>query len=115
MITGDLHGKKILFLAWRFYEYPEKIKGIKKPNGGYGSVLQVALKEIKTPYFLVCDPDDWLEETAIEELYNLGFKGKFKSLSFKDEFIPHGKVDLLYSDYGLDSTAIKNTVVKMIK
>lgn len=26
MITGDLHGKKILFLAWRFYEYPEKIK-----------------------------------------------------------------------------------------
>ena len=53
--------------------------------------------------------------TKIEELYNLGFKGKFKSLSFKDEFIPHGKVDLLYSDYGLDSTAIKNTVVKMIK
>ena len=52
---------------------------------------------------------------VIEELYNLGFKGKFKSLSFKDEFIPHGKVDLLYSDYGLDSTAIKNTVVKMIK
>ena len=52
---------------------------------------------------------------VIEVLYNLGFKGKFKSLSYKDEFIPHGKVDLLYSDYGLDSTAIKNTVVTMIK
>ena len=52
---------------------------------------------------------------VIEALYNLGFRGKFKSLSYKDEFIPHGKVDLLYSDYGLDSTAIKNTVVKMIK
>ena len=52
---------------------------------------------------------------VIEALYNLGFRGKFKSLSYKDEFIPHGKVDLLYSDYGLDSTAIKNTVVTMIK
>ena len=52
---------------------------------------------------------------VIDALYNLGFKGKFKSLSYKDEFIPHGKVDLLYADYGLDSTAIKNTVVKMIK
>ena len=45
----------------------------------------------------------------------LGFKGKFKSLSYKDEFIPHGKVDLLYSEYGLDSVAIKNTVITMIK
>ena len=52
---------------------------------------------------------------VIESLYNLGFKGKFKSLSYKDEFIPHGKVDLLYSEYGLDSVAIKNTVITMIK
>ena len=51
----------------------------------------------------------------MESLYNLGFKGKFKSLSYKDEFIPHGKVDLLYSEYGLDSVAIKNTVITMIK
>ena len=52
-------------------KYPEKIKGIKKPNGGYGSVLQVALKEIKTPYFLVCDPDDTLEEDAVDTLLNM--------------------------------------------
>lgn len=52
-------------------KYPEKIKGIKKPNGGYGSVLQVALKEIKTPYFLVCDPDDTLEEDAVDTLLSM--------------------------------------------
>ncbi len=52
-------------------KYPDKIKGIKKENGGYGSVLQVALKEIKTPYFLVCDPDDTLEDNAVETLLNL--------------------------------------------
>lgn len=52
-------------------KYPEKIKGIKKANGGYGSVLQLAIKEIKTPYFLVCDPDDTLEPTAVETLLQL--------------------------------------------
>lgn len=52
-------------------KYPDKIKGIKKQNGGYGSVLQVALKEMKTPYFLICDPDDTLEENAVETLLNL--------------------------------------------
>lgn len=51
--------------------YPEKIQGIKKENGGYGSVLQVALKEIKTPYFLVCDPDDTLEPNAVKKLLSL--------------------------------------------
>ncbi len=52
-------------------KYPDKIKGIKKQNGGYGSVLQVALKEMKSPYFLICDPDDTLEENAVETLLNL--------------------------------------------
>lgn len=52
-------------------EYPDKIYGIKKENGGYGSVLQVAFKELKTPYFLVCDPDDTLAENAVETLLNL--------------------------------------------
>lgn len=47
------------------------IKGIKKDNGGYGSVLQLAIKECKTPYFLVCDPDDTLEPKAIETLLRL--------------------------------------------
>ena len=52
-------------------KYPEKIMGIKKKNGGYGSVLQVALKEVKTPYFMVCDPDDTLEKDAVETLLQL--------------------------------------------
>ena len=52
-------------------KYPEKIKGIKKENGGYGSVLQLAIKVIDTPYFLVCDPDDTLRENAVETLLNL--------------------------------------------
>lgn len=47
-----------------------RVKLITKKNGGYGSVLKYAVTNVKTPYFLVCDPDDWLEEKAIEKLYN---------------------------------------------
>lgn len=47
-----------------------RVKCIEKENGGYGSVLEYAIKNIKTEYFLVCDPDDWLREDAVEVLYN---------------------------------------------
>lgn len=47
----------------------KRIKCIEKENGGYGSVLEYAIKNITTDYFLVCDPDDWLREDAIEILY----------------------------------------------
>lgn len=52
-------------------EYIKKDKRIiciEKENGGYGSVLELAIKTIKTEYFLICDPDDWLKENAVEEL-----------------------------------------------
>ncbi len=55
-------------------EYAKKdsrVKCIEKENGGYGSVLEYAIQNITTEYFLICDPDDWLAENAIETLYNL--------------------------------------------
>ena len=45
-----------------------RIKFIEKTNGGYGSVLEYCLKRITTKYFLICDPDDWLKDTALAEL-----------------------------------------------
>lgn len=44
---------------------------VQKENGGYGSVLELAISIIKTPYFIICDPDDWLEKNAIEEFYKI--------------------------------------------
>lgn len=46
----------------------DRIKCIEKENGGYGSVLQKAISMIKTEFFLICDPDDWLAENAVEVL-----------------------------------------------
>lgn len=47
------------------------IKSIIKPNGGYGSVLNKALELVDSPYFLICDPDDYLREDAVESLIKL--------------------------------------------
>lgn len=49
--------------------YPQMIHGIRKENGGYGSVLQLAIREMDTPYFLICDPDDTLAPNALKVLY----------------------------------------------
>ena len=48
----------------------DRVKLVVKENGGYGSVLQYAIKNIQTEYFIVCDPDDWLRKDAVEKLYN---------------------------------------------
>lgn len=50
--------------------YPDKIIGITKENGGYGSVLQYAIEHMDTPYFIVCDPDDTLTANALSVLYD---------------------------------------------
>ena len=52
-------------------KYPDMFIGVQKPNGGYGSVLQYAIEHMETEYFLVCDPDDYLSDDALEHLYAL--------------------------------------------
>lgn len=54
----------------KYAEKDNRFKLIEKGNGGYGSVLQYCVKQIKTEFFLICDPDDWLAPTALADLYN---------------------------------------------
>lgn len=49
----------------------EKMAGIEKKNGGWGSAIQLGIRECRTPYFLVCDGDDTLEPDCISTLLNL--------------------------------------------
>lgn len=48
---------------------------IQKENGGYGSVLEYCIRKIQTKYFLICDPDDWLDRNALLKLYKHAVKG----------------------------------------
>lgn len=63
-----------LSILKKYSKINSKIKYIKKENGGYGSAIETALKYVDTKYFLVCDPDDWLEKNCIEKLYKTAEK-----------------------------------------
>lgn len=54
----------------RYSEIDSRIKLIEKKNGGYGSVLQYGIDNVKSKYMLICDPDDWLANDALEKLYD---------------------------------------------
>ncbi len=68
----------------------QRVVAVHKENGGYGSVLEYAIKNIKGKYFLICDSDDWLEPQAIEVLMNEMIK--------KDVDIVIGGKYLVYND-----------------
>jgi len=74
-------------------EYAKKhdvIIPIIKENGGYGSVLELAINKMQSPYFMICDPDDWLENDAIEKLVN--------AMESKNVDIVVGAKNLVFSD-----------------
>lgn len=58
-------------IAKEFSSQDCRFKVYEKENGGYGSVLEYAIKNIKTEYLIICDPDDYLENDALEELIKL--------------------------------------------
>lgn len=61
-------------IVQKYAKKDSRIKLIIKKNGGYGSVLEYCIKRINTKYFIICDPDDWLANTALEELHNFAEK-----------------------------------------
>ena len=65
------HSKEIVE---KYLKKDSRIKLIDKENGGYGSVLEYGVQNIKSKYFLVCDPDDWLRKDALEELVTFAEK-----------------------------------------
>ena len=71
-------------------KYPDKFVGIKKENGGYGSVLKMAIEKCETKYFIVCDPDDYLADDALKHLYDLA--------EMSDADITIGAKNFIYSD-----------------
>jgi len=72
-----------------------RIKVVHKTNGGYGSVLEYAINHIKGQYFLICDPDDWLEPNAIEFL--------MKTMVDMEVDLVVGRKKLVYSDGSIES------------
>ena len=74
----------------KFAKIDKRITVVHKENGGYGSVLEYSINHINSKYFLICDPDDWLEPEAIEKLYNT-------MLNTETDLVIGGK-NLVFSD-----------------
>ena len=54
----------------------KELNALKKKMVVGGSVIEYAINNIKTEYFMICDPDDWLREDAVEVLYNAATRNK---------------------------------------
>lgn len=70
-------------------KYPEIIKAVHQENGGHGEAVNTGLKNASGLYFKVVDSDDWVNETALEDV-----------LSTLREMVQNGKsLDLLIANY----------------
>ena len=53
----------------REYEarFPEILRVIDKPNGGWGTVINMAIAEARGRYFKILDSDDWFDKASFAE------------------------------------------------
>lgn len=56
-----------------------------------------------------------LGSSILEYVSTLDKNVKVSILGFRDEFIPHGKLDILYKLHGLDVEGIVNSILKLVK
>lgn len=68
LVVNDGSKDKSLEIALRYaQEYPNTYKVIDKPNGNYGSCINVALKVATGKYFRICDSDDCYENSNLSQ------------------------------------------------
>lgn len=64
--STDLSGK----ICDEYARIDNRVKVYHKTNGGVASARQFGYDVMSGEYCIHCDPDDWFEQTALEELYN---------------------------------------------
>ncbi len=68
MVVNDGSKDGSLAVANRYKErFPQTVTVIDKPNGNYGSTINVALPVAQGKYVKVLDSDDWFDTTALVE------------------------------------------------
>jgi glycosyltransferase involved in cell wall biosynthesis len=68
LVVNDGSKDNTLFIAREYQQrYPNTFKAIDKPNGNWGSCVNVALKQASGKYFRMLDADDWFDTRGFLE------------------------------------------------
>lgn len=71
LLVNDGSTDNSLEICQQFCDKDSRFKIINKPNGGYGSAMNLGLKNATGDYFAIVEPDDIIKEKMFEDLYNL--------------------------------------------
>ena len=90
-----------------------RVKFVEKENGGYGSVLEKAIEHINSDYFMVCDPDDWLSDNAVEVLVDTLEKNNVDLVVGCKYLVYNDNAEEVYTDSVIHSVSINTEFDKV--
>ena len=79
--------------------YPDKIKAIHQNNQGLSSARNTALKHVTGKYTMFVDSDDFIEQRALEELFNYAESHKAEVVVFDYLYGSEGSKDVRRQNY----------------
>ena len=100
-------------IVLKYAEKDKRVKFIEKENGGYGSVLETAIARIESEYFMVCDPDDWLSDDAVEVLVNTLTKNDVDMVVGCKYLVYNDNEEKIYTDSVIHSVNINTEFDKV--
>ncbi|MBQ5805140.1 MAG: glycosyltransferase family 2 protein [Erysipelotrichaceae bacterium] len=89
------NSKEILL---KYADLDPRIRYIEKENGGYGSVLELGIKEASAEFFMVCDSDDYLSAQCVERLYKQATESDLDIVVGAKYIVYQGSDDEEYND-----------------
>ena len=123
-----INGEKIAIIAvGKMVQHAILAKKILEKNGINPLIISATfvkpqdtelLKElVDNKYNIVTIEDNIISggfgNSVLMNLVELGFENKFKALGFKDDFITHGEVNILYKEAKLDGDGIAETIIEL--
>ncbi|MBU3102909.1 1-deoxy-D-xylulose-5-phosphate synthase [Clostridium gasigenes] len=123
-----INGEKIAIIAvGKMVQHAILAKKILEENGINPLIISATfvkpqdtelLKElVDNKYNIVTIEDNMISggfgNSVLMNLVELGFENKFKALGFKDDFITHGAVNILYKEAKLDGDGIAETIIEL--
>lgn len=105
----------------RFAQNDKRILVIHKENGGQNSAIKAGLKKATGEYVCFVDSDDWLEENALEVLYDciqsngadLSVSNAFRNGATESDFMLHFCEEGIYDKQKIEEEIFPNLITRI--